>query len=688
MAVGGKRGQWIMLASSTSANAVIESLGVYLPQRVVSSADIVQGCKQSPRYSLEKHTGIRNRHMAGEGEFAFDLACKAAARCLDTSRFDAEDIELLICCNISRNDGPGFQFSFEPATSIRVRQHLGCRRAMCFDVSNACAGMFTAIKLAAAFLQIRAVSNALIVSGEYITHLTDTAQKEITEARDPRMACLTLGDSGAAITLQLGVDTTMGFAEVDMYTLGGHSDCCVGRATESGAGGAIMYTDSQRIHRVAISQSVRHVTEVLSRNGGPEKYLAHFIMHQTARGAIDELARQFNALHETELLGDHNMIYNVENRANTATTSHFVALWDCVHSGRIRDNERICFAVQASGITLGAAPYTLDGLPGRLRAGPIERTESTRPRTDMHVGWYVPRLSARILGVGTAGITNTFQQVDSAVALASAAANECFRRACVDPCDVELIIYFGVHREHFLSEPAMAAILAGDLGMNAFEEQSRDRRTFAFDIMNGAAGFLHACQAAVVLIDVGDYEVSLLLAAEIEPNAGRPDGQLLNRRNAGNAVLLGKAAGGRGFVSFMTAIFPEHIDAYYSYIGQNESNMPFLAVKESTGFKSCLIDSIEVAVVRFLDESALSPTDIGKVLPPQESAEFLQTLFERLPFTDEQWVRVAQGQDLFTSSIAAGFDRLRSQESISTGDLLLMIDVAAGVQVVCALYEA
>ncbi|MEM7278563.1 MAG: 3-oxoacyl-[acyl-carrier-protein] synthase III C-terminal domain-containing protein, partial [Pseudomonadota bacterium] len=636
---------------------------------------------------IEKHTGIRQRHMAGETEFAIDLARKAAERCLRTSKFAAEDIDLLICCNISRNDGPGFRFSFEPTTAIQLQQQLGCSRATCFDVSNACAGMFTAIKLASAFLQTGAVNNALIVSGEYITHLTDTAQLEITDARDPRMACLTLGDSGAAVTLEKSTDAAAGFAEIEMVTLGTHSDCCIGRATESGAGGAIMITDSRRIHRVAISQSVNLASEVLSRNGWRGADLEHLIMHQTAKGAIDELVRQFNAQQGAAALGARNMIYNVENRANTATTSHFVALWDQVHCGRINDNERICFVVQASGITLGVAPYSLDGLPGRLRAGAVEQTESARVQSDAKVGWYFPRSASSILAVGTAGVIDTREQDASAVALASAAAKSCLQRAGASPDTIDYLIYCGVHREEFLSEPAMAAILAGELDMNASEVQEENRRTFAFDVLSGGAGFLLACQASVAMMEVGRPAQSMVLAAEIEPNASRPVGGLLNRKVAGSAVLLGKSARSRGFVSFATFSFSEHLDAYSSYIGQSESKMPFLAIDEDESFCRHILDCTAAAVGRFFDESGLVPAEISKVLPPQVSAKFLDGLFERLPFSDEQWLRIADDQDLYTSSVALGFERLLERSAVSHGDLILMIDAAAGVQVICALYE-
>src|SRR5205814_602380 len=64
-------------SAQETVNTVIESLGVYLPPRVVSTAEVVGGCRSRLDFPLERMTGIRNRRMAGETEFAIDLAEKA-----------------------------------------------------------------------------------------------------------------------------------------------------------------------------------------------------------------------------------------------------------------------------------------------------------------------------------------------------------------------------------------------------------------------------------------------------------------------------------------------------------------------------------------------------------------------------------------------------------------------------------
>ena len=184
---------------------VIESLGIYLPPKEVSTEEVVQGCARRVRLPLQRLTGISSRRMAGEVEFSIDLAKKAVARCLARSRYRPADIDLLICCNISRYDGP-VRVSFEPSTAIKLKDHFGFDQAVALDVTNACAGLFTGIYIADSLIKQDSFKRCMVVSGEYITHLTQTAQREIKDFLDSRLACLTLGDAGAALILEKSAD--------------------------------------------------------------------------------------------------------------------------------------------------------------------------------------------------------------------------------------------------------------------------------------------------------------------------------------------------------------------------------------------------------------------------------------------------------------------------------------------------
>ena len=108
----------------------------------------------------------------------------------------------------------------------------------------------------------------MVVSGEYITHLTLTAQKEIESFLDPRLACLTLGDAGAALILERSPDSESGFQLIDLYTRAEFSSLCVAKASDRAHGGAIMYTDSVRLSSAAIRHAVSHAIRSLQGAAG------------------------------------------------------------------------------------------------------------------------------------------------------------------------------------------------------------------------------------------------------------------------------------------------------------------------------------------------------------------------------------------------------------------------------------
>src|SRR5665213_806467 len=142
-------------------NTIIESIGVYLPPQSFSTGEVLMGCKNKIHFPLENITGIKNRRMAGQSEFSIDLARNAISDCLAKSQYNAKDIDLLICCNISRYDGPGL-ISFEPNTSVKLRKCFGFTDAIVFDITNACAGMFTGIYIVNALIKTGAIQRGMV----------------------------------------------------------------------------------------------------------------------------------------------------------------------------------------------------------------------------------------------------------------------------------------------------------------------------------------------------------------------------------------------------------------------------------------------------------------------------------------------------------------------------------------------
>jgi 3-oxoacyl-[acyl-carrier-protein] synthase III len=663
---------------------VIESLGVYLPSRVVTTEEILLGCGLA-HLPLERVTGIRSRRVAGETEFSIDLARRAIEICLRRSRHGAHDIDLVLACNLSRYDRPGFTFSFEPSTACRLQADFGFDDALAFDIGNGCAGFFTGIAIVDLLIRCGVVRRGLVVSGEYISHLTQTAQKEINDPRDPRIACLTVGDAGAAVILQGVEDDESGFHEIKLETSGGYSSLCVARPTDGPHGGAIMLTDAGQLADVGMRQGMAHALGVLNAAGWSPDTLAHVIPHQTSRASLASATRLID-----RFLGPHSLrrdllIDNLSDRGNTATTSHFVTLWDSIFDERIRAGDRVAFSIIGAGLTIGTALYVFDDLPDRLRGGdgaPFDsgagavRPAEERGRTLVDTG------RIRIAGVGVADAGGA--EGTTSLDLATEAVESCLRQTGLTSEDVDLYIYAGVYRSGYEVEPAAAAQLVGRLEHG----KKTAGNPLAFDILNGAVGFLNACWVAGQLIRGRTARRAIVVAAEAG-DAGGAAGDPLRLRDVGSAVLLERAEeGADGFGSYSFRSFPEHLDAYVVDGRLCNNRVEMVATIDPRLHDYYLAHSCQV-VEAMLTREGLDRSRIAVVVPPQFSAEFNRQLADRLSISHQCFMTIDDGQegDLYSSAFAFAWQRALDGFTAKSGDVALIISVAAGIQVGCALYH-
>jgi 3-oxoacyl-[acyl-carrier-protein] synthase III len=381
-----------------------------------------------------------------------------------------------------------------------------------------------------------------------------------------------------------------------------------------------------------------------------------------------------------------NVVSNVAERANTASTTHFVALWDHVRNGSIRSGENIVFGVSGSGMTMGAALYTLDDLPDRLLsnapANARTHVNGSHRKSRARAAARTPRISLESVGLAPEAPTG----LPHAVEMATAAARNCLAGSSHSIADVGLLVYAGVYRNEYVSEPALASMLAGALGLN--RDASHDtKKALALDLFNGAIGFLHACYVAIQAIRFGSLKAALVAAAEIENNRGFPAPRWYGLRETGSAVMLSAAGDGRsGFGRFVFHSATDHVDALQAHTIDDEQH-GYLDVVRSRDLDAQSVAAIKHAVDELLAAEGLSLADIQVVLPPQKSPEFLGLLADQLQIPPGKLVDVTTpGQDLFTSSLAYAFHEVKKQGRCRAGDLGLILAAGSGIQAAAALY--
>ncbi len=366
---------WMLLEPKPSPGAGyrarFESIGQRLPERRLTTRDLMATTRHKTRIDLERLTGIRERRVCSNGEDSLTLAVEAARDCLARSRYTGADLDMVIDASITRHDADAI-YRHEPPLSLAVKQAIGADHAIHFDLSNACAGMLTGVFVLHDFIRRGAIRRGIVVSGEHITGLGANAARSIRHILSPQLASLTLGDAGAAVIVDR-VDASAdaneekggGILLAGFTTLADHSRLCLGLPA-SNLPGAKMYTRARAIHDVAMADGPPLIQQVLERAELALDDIDWLIPHQTSVRALRAGEKVL-----AERLGGKpkHLAITVDEYGNTASTTLFVALHRLLDDGQLHRGEKVLLLSVASGLEVGVVVFEVDQLEdshGRL----------------------------------------------------------------------------------------------------------------------------------------------------------------------------------------------------------------------------------------------------------------------------------------------------------------------------------
>ncbi|MGZ4331770.1 MAG: 3-oxoacyl-ACP synthase III family protein [Solirubrobacteraceae bacterium] len=336
------------------------AIGASVPEPRVSSDQLMASTKHRTHVELERLTGIHEHHVVGEGEDSYTLALGAARDALAHADCAAADLDMLIVSSISRHVG-GLRLQLEPPVSVPLKEALGARRAMSFDLSNACAGMMTGVFILNDLIRQGRIRRGMVVSGEYISDLGRNAAREVRTVMSKQLASLTLGDAGAAAILERAPEGAPGIEVAGFTTLSQHSRLCLAFPAKIGPGES-MYTDARAIHKFAIEATPPLLREVLDQAGLDFDEIDYLIPHQTSARAIKKGMQDIS---ESFGVAPKHVVVTVDELGNTASTTHFVALRKYLREGRFAKDDRVLLLALASGLEVGIVIFKVDQLVGR-----------------------------------------------------------------------------------------------------------------------------------------------------------------------------------------------------------------------------------------------------------------------------------------------------------------------------------
>jgi len=310
----------------------IVGTGSYLPQKVLTNRDLELAVDTTDEW-IYTRTGIRQRHIAADGEKTSDLALEASRSALRAAGIAAGDLDLIVMATTT----PDMVF---PSTACLLQAKLGMRNCPAFDVQAVCSGFVYGLSTADSFMRTGQYSNALVVGAEIYSRILDWSD---------RSTCVLFGDGAGAVVLRR--DSTPGILSSHLHADGSYANLLTVPGTVSGgkvSGRPLLQMDGGGVFKFAVKAMDDLVEETLAANGMQISDIDWLVPHQANIRIIQASAKKLG-------LSMEKVVVTVDRHANTSAASIPLALDEAVRDGRIRAGQHVLLEAVGGGFTWGAA---------------------------------------------------------------------------------------------------------------------------------------------------------------------------------------------------------------------------------------------------------------------------------------------------------------------------------------------
>lgn len=313
--------------------AVIKGIGSYLPERVMSNAEMSELVDTSDAW-IQERTGIKERHIAAEGQFTSDLGYAAALAALDHAGMTADDIDLIVLAT-STSD-----LTF-PSTATIIQEKLGMRHGAAFDVQAVCSGFIYGLHVTNALLKSGGAKRALVIGAETFSRILDWTD---------RGTCVLFGDGAGAVVIEaVETDEPSGILQTFVRSDGSHRDMLYvdGGPSRTQTVGHLRMLGNQ-VFKHAVTDIAQVIRDCAEQAGVEMADIDWFVPHQANQ-------RILNAVGKRLKLKPEQVVSTVAQHANTSAASVPLAMDTAVKDGRIKKGDLVMLEAFGGGFTWGAA---------------------------------------------------------------------------------------------------------------------------------------------------------------------------------------------------------------------------------------------------------------------------------------------------------------------------------------------
>lgn len=320
-----------------SLQAVITAVGHYVPEKVLTNADIEKMVNTSNEWILTR-TGIRERRVMEHGATS-DMAAKAAEMVLQNRGISPLDIDVIIVATVTPD-------MFFPTTACLVQEKIGAKNAWAFDMNAACSGFVFALTIGQQFIEAGRYKKILVIGADKMTSIVDYSD---------RNTCVLFGDAAGAVLLEPGCDG-LGIIDHKVY-----SDGAGGPFLYMKAGGSLhpathetidkkmhtLYQDGKSVFKAAVVGMADVSVEIMRRNNLTGDMVDWLVPHQANLRIIDATAKRME-------LDASKVMINIERYGNTTAATIPLCLSEWSQNGKMKKGDNVVLASFGAGYTWGA----------------------------------------------------------------------------------------------------------------------------------------------------------------------------------------------------------------------------------------------------------------------------------------------------------------------------------------------
>ncbi len=314
--------------------AILAGVGGYLPDRVVTNAELAEDFPEITEDYIFQVTGIRERRWAAEDEKPSDMAIAAALEAIRKARIATKDIDAVILATTTPDVAM-------PSTACILQDRLNLGGVPAFDLNAACSGWLYAVAMARSMILSKMAKNVLAVGVDMQSQLLD---------RSDRNTSFIFGDGAGAAVISAGHEghrirnTVLGTNARGIHMARrDEPGYCISKG--SGKTDPAIRIDGPALFRFATESFTGLIRQVIAQMGWTLDETNWVIPHQANQRILKAAAKRSGIPFD-------RFCMNVDRVGNTSSASIPLAIVDA--ESRLKSGDKLVLCSVGAGVTTAA----------------------------------------------------------------------------------------------------------------------------------------------------------------------------------------------------------------------------------------------------------------------------------------------------------------------------------------------